>query len=148
MSWLKLYHVRRAGSGEDKRGEQLQQPIAMKVERVSNYNFWGRKENTAGRSALIVRHLSLLSWASNPTFTYSPAQTFFFFFSFSIYLFIYLFIYLVFWRQNFSVYLWRAQNNLCRPGWPQTQISSSLCLLSTRIEGMLLVQNCFKNLAS
>jgi hypothetical protein len=50
-------------------------------------------------------------------------------------LFIYLFIF-GFSRQGFSVSPWLSWNSLCRPGWPQTQKSTCLCLPSAWIEGV------------
>jgi hypothetical protein len=47
---------------------------------------------------------------------------FFFLFSFS--------------RQGFSVKHWLSWNSVCRPGWPQTQKSACLCLLSAGIKGV------------
>ena len=46
-----------------------------------------------------------------------------FFFSFSFF-----FSDLFFSRRVFSVQLWLSWNSLCRPGWPQTQKSTCLCL--------------------
>jgi hypothetical protein len=37
-------------------------------------------------------------------------------------------------RQGFSVYSWLSWNSLCRPGWPQTQKSTCLCLPSAGIK--------------
>jgi hypothetical protein len=49
-------------------------------------------------------------------------------------LFVYLFV--CFLRQGFSVYRWLSWNSLCRPGWPRTQKSTCLCLLSAGIKGV------------
>jgi hypothetical protein len=38
-------------------------------------------------------------------------------------------------RQGFSVWPWLSWNSLCRPGWPQTQKSTCLCLPSAGIKG-------------
>jgi hypothetical protein len=51
---------------------------------------------------------------------------------FSLYCFIFCFL-VFFSRQGFSVLSW---NSLCRPGWPQTQKSTCLCLSSAGIKGM------------
>ena len=40
-----------------------------------------------------------------------------------------------FLRQGFSVQPWLSWNSLWRPGWPETQRSSCLCLLSSRTKG-------------
>jgi hypothetical protein len=41
-----------------------------------------------------------------------------------------------FLRQGFSVLPWLSWNSLCRPGWPQTQKSTCLCLPSAGIKGV------------
>jgi hypothetical protein len=41
-----------------------------------------------------------------------------------------------FLRQGFSVQPWLSWNSLCRPGWPRTQKSTSLCLSSAGIKGV------------
>jgi hypothetical protein len=38
-----------------------------------------------------------------------------------------------FLRQGFSVEPWTSWNLLCRPGWPLTQRSACLCLLSVGV---------------
>ena len=42
-----------------------------------------------------------------------------------------------FTRQGFFVQSWLSWNSVHRPGWPQTQKSTCLCLPSTGIKGML-----------
>jgi hypothetical protein len=39
-------------------------------------------------------------------------------------------------RQGFSVEPWLSWNSLCKPGWPQTQKSTCLCLPSAGIKGV------------
>jgi hypothetical protein len=39
-------------------------------------------------------------------------------------------------KQGFSVLPWLSWNSLCRPGWPGTQRSACLCLLSPGIKGV------------
>jgi hypothetical protein len=39
-------------------------------------------------------------------------------------------------RQGFSLKPWLSWNSLCRPGWPQTQRSTCLCLPSAGIKGV------------
>ena len=61
-----------------------------------------------------------------------------------ILLFLFCFVFLAFWffgffgflRRGFSVQLWLSWNSLCRPGWPQTQKSSCLCLPNAGIKGV------------
>ena len=49
---------------------------------------------------------------------------------------LFCFVLFCFSRQGFSVQLWLPWNSLCRPGWPRTQKSTYLCLLSAEIKGM------------
>ena len=42
----------------------------------------------------------------------------------------------VFSRLGFSVLLQLSWNSLCRPGWPHTQRSAYLCLLSAGVKGV------------
>ena len=41
-----------------------------------------------------------------------------------------------FWEQELSTQPWLSCNSLHRPGWPQTQRPTYLCLLSTGIKGV------------
>jgi len=46
------------------------------------------------------------------------------------------------------LFIWLFWNSFCSPGWPQTQRSSFLCLLSAEIKGVChhctrLLKNCF-----
>ena len=49
----------------------------------------------------------------------------------------FLWLLLGFTRQGFFVQYWLSWNSLHRPGWPQTQKSTCLCLPSAGIKGML-----------
>jgi hypothetical protein len=47
-----------------------------------------------------------------------------------------LFFFFGFLRQGFFVSPWLSWNSFCRPGWPRTQKSTCLCLLSAGIKGV------------
>jgi hypothetical protein len=64
----------------------------------------------------------------------SSRRQFFLFFGFS---FCILFgLVLVFFETGFLFVAWLSWNSLCRPGWPQTQKSTCLCLPSAGIKGV------------
>ena len=63
-----------------------------------------------------------------------------FFMLFVLLLFLVLLLY---FETGFYVYPWLSWNSLCRPGWPQIQQSTCLCLPSAGIKGL-----CYHCLAS